>query len=237
MKTLSIILLFSSIIYSQEYPSWYLTNPDNNTNYYCGFVETEFYKDSSFVSAKRNAAQNAAINKSVFYKLNDTYLTVGGIKTWMDTEKEVVFDTLLIQNYFDSFFVVDSFQTNSYTFVIISDIKHNINRNYINAFSIPKPDWVENIPKTDNFRYSVGVSESYFSPIESWENSEENARIEFAKESKIKSRQIQKKLDSEYSDVVNEITEATISNVQVVARWIDNETKLYFTLIKIPLRS
>ena len=237
MKTLLTILLFSSIIYSQEYPSWYLFKPDNNLNYYCGFVETEFYKDSSFFSAKRNAARNAAINKSVFYKLNDTYLTVGGIKTWMDTEKEVVFDTSLIQNYFDSFFIVDSFQTNSYTFVIISETKHSINRFLINTFSIPKPDWVENVPKTDSFRYSVGVSEPYFSPIESWENSEENARIEFAKESKIKSRQIQKKLDLEYSDVVNEITEATILNVQVVARWIDSKTKLYFTLIRIPFKS
>lgn len=235
MKIILIILYLSSILYSQEYPSWFLNKPNNGNKYYCGQVITEYNKDSSFTTALKNAALRAAINYSTTYELEDVYLSVGGQKSWMDTSKDIVFDTSLVQFYFNSLCVVDSFQTKSFTYVLASETKHKLKGQFVNIKYIPQPAWVENIPRSNNYRYSVGISESYYYVTDSWENSEENARIELAKESKIKSRQVQKKLDSQYSDIVNEITEAKISNVEIISRWMDTNTKLHYTLVRIPI--
>ena len=73
MKIILTILYLSSIIYSQEYPSWFLNKPNNENKYYCGTVVTEYDKDSSFISALKNAALKAAINKSTTYELADWF--------------------------------------------------------------------------------------------------------------------------------------------------------------------
>jgi hypothetical protein len=156
----------------------------------------------------KNAALNAAINKSSTYKLDNIYSSTSNQRSWMYTSKEIVFDTTLVQFYFNSLSIVDSFQTNSLTFVLASETKHRLNGKFVNINSIQQPTWVENIPRSNIYKYSVGISEAYYSDTESWENSEENARIELAKGNKIKSRQLQKKLDSQYTDIVNEIVEA-----------------------------
>lgn len=220
--------------YSQKYPSWFLNRPETNGNYFCGMVENEYDLDSSFVSAAKDASIRAAISKHSTLILEDVFHSAGGQNSWMETTKIIKFDTLLAQTYFDSYSVIDSFQTNKFTFSLISSRNSYINGFLIDVGDISQPHWVENIPKNNEFNYSVGVSESYYYITESWKNAEENGRIDLAHELFSKSRQIQKKLDYDYTDIVEEIVETTLDNVEVVARWVDNATRLHYVLLRIP---
>lgn len=230
------MLFINIIVFSQEYPSWFLNKPKNEYKYYCGMVRTEYHKDLSFTSALKNAALNATINKSISYKLDNIYMSVAGEKSWVDTQGKAQIDTSLVQYYYNSLFLADSFQTNLFTFVLASETNHKFKCQSINIASVPQPEWVENIPRSNNYRYSVGISESYYHDTESWENAVENARIELAKESRIKSRQIQKKLDSQYTDIVRETTTTIVSEVEIISRWIDTKTKLHYVLIRSQLK-
>jgi hypothetical protein len=233
-KTFIVFLSLTSMLYSQQYPSWFVDKLMITSNYTCGMVENGYHKDSSFVSAKKNAVLRAVINENSSYILEDIYQSVAGQKAWMDTERTIIYDTSKIENYFKSYFVADSFQTNKFTFVIISRNSNSISGRLIEVQDISQPEWVENIPKSKEYLYSVGVSESYYHKAESWENAEENGRIALAQEISSTSKQIQKKLNSEYSDIVHEIVKAKLYNLEIVSRWVARSTKLHYVLIRMP---
>ena len=240
-RTLIVFFLFIGGVLAQNSPKWFFKPDSLNISTYCGIIETGYYKDSSFKTAFNKACKKAAIYSGLKIKLSQSFLSAIDKKYWTEFSKEIQYDTSLVSYFQNNYSVIDSFQTNKFTIVLISQSKTNSfakdTLKAINNFQVP--EWIKSLPKSGQYFYAIGQSMQYYHEVSSWDAAENSAVAELARNKflKISSELIKEK--SRYADSIvdlqTEEVETILDKIEIVERWIDRRNKIFYVLARAPI--
>lgn len=242
IKTVVYYLLFFVILgfggtYGQTFPLWFLEQGKINCkNISVGFSLHSYFKDTTAIeNATLQAYIQAAKRKGVEMVINQSvWTTVRGPMLW---RKDVIttYDTLLLQSVSSSLTVLDTSIKGDLVLVLVGSNCGNL-KNYkkrINITTYPKPKWISNIPSSDEYIYSVGYAPQYLYSSSSWDEAQNAALLELAKDRHLYIASLQKKTNNEYESQSSENIKVKLSNFEVTARWFDKRNKLYFVLMRM----
>jgi len=227
-------------LYAQSFPNWFYKPGNIPVNSYCGIVETDYHPESSFKAAFTKACIKAALYSGLKIKINQSFISAVDKNYWTNFDKEVQYDTSLVSYFENNYSVVDSFQTDKLTVVLISNSKYSLDTNLtsLSANTSVTPIWINSIPKSDQYYYAFGQAIQYYHDVSSWEEAENSAIVELAKEKIIKINSELTKEKSNYSDSIvdfqKEEVETTLRKIEIIERWIDKENKIFNVLARMP---
>lgn len=238
MRVLIVLLFFASQLnYSQQYPEWFIHQKKINCEgAVVGYAQRSYYGDTA---AFQNAVLNAAENYIRFSKVQisgdqNFWLTALG-NTWLGSRYSETFDTISALQIKNRLSIVDSFKSNNLLIVLFSSIKCDLKDKIKIKIKIETehpPGWLNSIPNDNEYLYSVGSSEQYYYKENSWLNAERAARLNLARNFLIQIKSLQKTSTSESQVVTSEATSVKLRNIEVVSRWIDEQKKVYYVLIR-----
>jgi LPP20 lipoprotein len=239
MKKIILFFLFCiGELCSQSLPNWFFKPAGIDSLSYCGIVETDYHRVSSFRAAFEKACKKAALYSGLEIKMNQSFISAIDKKYWTDFDSAVEFDTTLIPYFEKKFSVVDSFQTDEITVVLISGAKQHYDTTQLSGITADIPRWIDTIPKSGQYYYAVGQSIQYFHAVSSWDAAENSAVAELAREKYLKISSGLAKEKGNYSDSIAELqkeeVEASLKGIEIAERWIDKRNKIFYVLARMP---
>ena len=97
---------------------------------------------------------------------------------------------------------------------------------------VKKPDWVERTPQTPHYHYAIGASPLYFYEASCWRKAEEIAFRNLGRTVLVDIMAMQKQAQ-QGQEIRDEQIEITLHNVQIVARYVDPDTRIHYVLMRM----
>jgi hypothetical protein len=226
------MLVGKGICFSQ-YPAWFFQQGDLPCQTAVGFADPSIYRDSAIADGARNGAE-------AYARLKQTNLTGGQAfwatevgTYWMGSSFREEFDTSLIVSG-RKLNVLDSFVSKNIVIVLLGD--GSCTKEAIRAMRTvrkpKKPEWVESLPPSREYYYSVGSAPEYYFEKSSWAEAERLARRNLGRAvvSDVKAMQ---KMGEQAQEIRDEQLQVTLRNIQIAARWKDPQTALYHVLARM----
>lgn len=103
------------------------------------------------------------------------------------------------------------------------------------------PEWINVVPQKKGFFYAVGRAPRYLVPSESQKEAEKIARANLARRlgSEISALVLDclGKFGGDIQMITKEVSEVSLSGVEIVARWEDPQKGVHYALARMPIRS
>lgn len=231
-----IFVLFKSTVFAQDYPYWFLHQGKLDCqSSVVGYAKPAEYQASSAAQAHQNAFENISlINTMVSGKQGFHTTEIGAF--WLGSDINAQGDTVK-SNYLSlQYTAVDTFFSDHLVCVVImkdGKIKDQHKRR-IPCAAQQKPTWVTTLPKKEDMLFALGAAPSYYYEISSWQEAENNARLNLARSVQVKIQSLEKEY-LQYQRIDSETVSTSLSDVSVAARYRDFETNLYYVLLQMPI--
>ena len=239
-----LLLLFVALFYQTSrkplpeniYPAWFFDPPAGRSASTVGYSDVRAYVDSAVAAATREAAVNFVRNREVriageqgLATLAAGTLNVGStIKEYYNEDEAGSLAAKLK--------VIDFFQRGGAVTLLASmdSVAGNTNMKRIDATRAPKPSWTTLIPEKTGYLYDSGLCPAYYNENNSWREAERRGRINLALTLSTKVKYMGKKVDNSYfREFQVEETNATLRNVEIVARWKDVKNQVCYVLVRM----
>ncbi|HHE39930.1 MAG TPA: hypothetical protein ENL10_00315 [Candidatus Cloacimonetes bacterium] len=212
-----------------KYPKWFIT-PQNAV---IGYGPVYYIKESGAREATKSAVDN-------FVKLSHCYVL--GTQTYIQSIKglDLVYDSLFIhvedspadektlQKYFAH---ADTFATKDMIIVIYS-------RSSLDALKelllfTENCQWVDTPPQDEEYVYAIGSCSQIFNEHKAWYSAENNAILNLARKISMNNAVEVLVNDNKLMSKFNENVNVELNNIEVVERWKDPKTNVYYVLIRM----
>ncbi len=213
------------------YPVWFVRSPIQDGNLIAvGYSQEFIRKQSSAKMASSDACQRLAkCSKVTIHGKHAIENTVLGrswrgqiIKEWRNgvSPAEGLHNCVKLDTAFVDGMVI-----------VLASLK----RIEIDTTRVPithKRSWVDSLPQSDDYIYAVGVAPKYFRQTASWIEAERAAKLELAYIQKSRVLGLSRKESSALGDVTVQEFESTLFDVQIVERYIDEDSGTYYVLAR-----
>ncbi|MDD5764825.1 MAG: hypothetical protein PHW79_01050 [Candidatus Marinimicrobia bacterium] len=235
-----LLLVFLTEISSQTIiPSWFKKLPDAPTGAmyavgYCGKYQNENSAKKKAVDVALNtlAKQKSIHLKFYIEEIND------GRMSLMNPIFQLIYEKDIFDEIRDNYSVVDSSITTDGYFVLIASpkTKKNVTSDDVN-WGLP-PDWVQNTPKSEKWRYGIGIAAKYSNWTKAWRDTDEYARFDLGKNTSINTESIIviRKTDrtGSHSKIMRQDYDMYFKDSIIVERYYDAKTNSYYSLCRAP---
>jgi len=233
------LLFFSTVIFSQHYPYWFIyPGKVGCDEYEVGYSTTGYYEDSSKVVAFKNGCVNHARNAYLKIEGGQGFWETENGTYWMGEKISESFDTASIQIYKEKLKLVSTFSNDEITLALLcsSDFELLPHQNQIlDLNDLKTPNWLDKLPSSTGYMYAIAMTPKYYYETSSWLEAERQARINLARQISVKIKSEQKVNISEGQEIRDEEFSVVLRNVSVVERWIDTKRNIFYVLIKMPI--
>ena len=238
---ISLIFFWASPFHlsGQVMPNWF--NEPYLEDHVVGVGISERFREagkSSFIAKTRAKEQ---IYMQLGTKIVSGFADVSnGVRSLTSSFDRISIDSSLIEIVDDKSYVIDSLDTES-NFIVMMAMRfnhpskidvilkgHPLNRE-------EKPKWITTPPVKKGFIYGVGYGPSFKDMHNSWKRSFEEALKEIAgqKISTISSMEKHTTKNFSYQTTwIEESLDTDIRNSFILARWLDDKKKIYYTLVE-----
>ena len=228
--------LLNVIVLGQEYPAWFLHPGSIAVKTYVGYSNPTYIIDSAVSKAYLDGKKNSIIQSGFRVKGGQGFWSTEGGNYWMGDDYEELYDTGAVSKI--SLAIIDTFFKDRVTMLLLAN-ENQIppagikNRERLSENTIP--EWTNKIPETSGFIYSVGLSPKYYYEKSSWQEAEKSARINLAKQKRIKIMSLQKSTRDYAEEIKNTEIDITLSNIDILERWIDLKKGIFYVLMRAPV--
>lgn len=236
-KIFFILTLASATVYPQQYPHWFLYQSEVSCKPTIVSIvgASTFYRDSAIAQGFRTGCDLLAKYSNVEIAGGQGFIATESGTFAMGADYAERYDSSLSQHFAASLKVLDTYTDKQKTIVLAGDPSCSLLPSFtekIAVENITQPQWVEELPKSREYNFGVGLSQEYFTEISSWQTAERNAFLSLARSMQIKLQGLQKRNQFEHSDVRNEDLDVRLQNVEIVARWRDTKRKIFYVLAR-----
>lgn len=233
------VLLRAQPCFSQEYPYWFLFEEDLGCGKSAvGIATPSAYRDSAAALSFRQACD-------AFVRLSEVRLSGGqgfwateGGTYWMGADFSEEYDTSRAQEIIGSLVALDTVATEGGVFVLVGRAGCSLAGMKGKTLSLvdrPAPSWVQRLPSEKGYHVAVGMAPQYFYETSSWADAERAARRNLARVAYVSYKSMQKVTTTEGQEVRQEELSVTLRDCQVVARWRDLKSGVFYVLMKMPV--
>ncbi|MBM4165498.1 MAG: hypothetical protein FJ218_01000 [Ignavibacteria bacterium] len=243
LRTLLVLLLFNSVLFSQEpfeYPLWFL-EPERVAcpSISVGFATLSHYQHNSVLAAKKNAIENSVRLKQFSVSGGEAFFKMEHGTMFQGNNFLESFDSSLLLRNSPSLIVLDSSFTENCAVVLVGDSSCKEFEHFktlINVSDSRAPDWTSALPKEKNVVYQVGVEQDNYYELSSWIEAERDARWKLARSlATLKLQSITKSTAQSGQEIQNQEFSVVVSNAEITKRWRDTNNNIYYVLIRCPL--
>jgi hypothetical protein len=233
--TIVFLLFFTEALNGQSFPRWFLKQGDVHCHDNAvGYANLSYYPDSSVKSAIRNACESLKRQNENSVEGNQSFweTEIGTYAMYFDIVE--MYDSTVSEK--DEVSLLDTLFTDNMVAVIISLSKCAIDplmKERWDVIDVSPPSWVDTPPAGEDSWFAVGLAPKYFYQASSWQEAERMARLNLARQVRLKVKGLQK-FDNEGQELRNEHLSATIRNQEIVERWYDIKSGMFYVLAKCP---
>lgn len=241
MRSFILLFLFVLTAEAQLYPRWFLQQDQVHCrrNVVAVMKAPSLYADSAIALAFRTGCDLLAKYTNVNIKGGQAFWTTEAGVHSMGAQYTEVYDIELGDFFQSKLKVIDSFYDTKKTIVLTGDsascLLDESLRERVNIASVPRPQWVEELPSEQKALFGVGTSEEYYYESSSWQRAEHNAVMALARSTRSSLVSMQKRNSIESQDLFNEDVDVDLQNVRIVARWRDVKNKVFYVLARTSL--
>lgn len=219
-------------------PGWFWNQPGN-----CGMTAIGLSRHSTmYPENARKVAHEKAVN--AYLRQVESHHTGGEAfsvtergAVWLGDDIREVYDTTRFEDLMENLAVLDYQVSGNLAMVLVgsdncSDETERRMRQYP---LVHRPAWVDNLPSSTGYIYAVGLSESYYYSVSSWDQAEIMARRNLS--ASIQS-QVQGLLEHQTGishEIIYSNMAVTLRNAVVQSRYYDPVTRLYYVLARMPV--
>jgi len=219
----------------RQYPQWFLYPELSSSELVCGTSTPGFYLDSSASQAYKTALFNALRYDEAEISGKDAFWATEAGVYWITTDFQDIIDSSSISYYQNQFSPVDTFYSNTLVAVAISKnsaLTDQLKQRIPSAKHMP--EWVEAPPKIPGYIYAMGSSPSYYYEKSSWDNAIKQVRKQLAVSLSVQIQALQKRSEYEGQEQRQRILSVFLRDFQILRRWIDPDTNIFYVLGRIP---
>lgn len=235
---LALIALFADqAAWGQVYPNWFLSQGLTKcTGTTIGYANSSFYADSAVAHAIRNAYENYSRNRITRIVGGQVFWSTEAGTFWMGADFREDFDTTAMKSAPSFVSLLDTYANANIVMVLLGDTTCRIDEVERTRLPLLKahPEWSDTPPKDEKYCYAVGVAPQYYYETSSWIEAERIARRNLARTLTVSVRSLQKSTAREGQEIRQEQLEVTLRNIEVMARWIDTNKKIFYVLSRTP---
>lgn len=241
MKQSILLFLFVLTAEAQLYPRWFLQQDQAKCRRKVVSVmkAPSLYADSAVALAFRTSCDLLAKYTNVNIKGGQAFWTTEAGVHSMGASYTESYDVELGDFFQSKLKVIDAFYDSKKTIVLVGDSAScaldDMIKERVRMESIPRPQWVEDLPSEQKALFGVGTSEEYYYESSSWQRAEHNAVMALARSTRSSLVSMQKRNSIESQDLFNEDVDVDLQNVQIVARWRDVKNKVFYVLARTSL--
>jgi len=221
----------------RSYPRWFLQQSKTGCpDLVVGYSRSFKNRDSSVDYAFRNGCVNYIRQKHTFISGGQAFWDTEIGAFWLGSDIEETFDTARVEPAMEHLKVVDTFYSDHMTAVLLSPSECRISSTMKSRQGLSgkkTPSWVSRLPKDGRYEYALGVAQSYYYEPSSWLEAERSARKSLAGALFSIVRSLEKQAE-QYSAVVDESLSVHLANIEVVERWRETGSGIYYVLIRMP---
>lgn len=216
---------------------WFIDQVDINCRGLAvGYARRSYYEDTTAVkNAILNAADNYVklLNNTITGDQNFWSTAIGN--AWMGSSYKEIYDSFYVGKVSESLNIIDIYKLDDYLILLASKDECEISdaeKVLVSGSVNPKPGWIKNLPVDDIYNYAIGSSEVYHYAESSWLNAERNARLTLARTLNSSIKAVQLFSSNENQAIINESLDLKLQDLEIVNRWIDSTSNIFYVLIR-----
>jgi len=211
-----------------NYPKWFVNPPLSAENLFSVGYSNNYYKNkTSYGVARESAKGQIEVYFSSIYKLKKDIVEVNWGELVDQEASNIETAHQMIELY-----VIDSTLTQNMALTLVSAYPYsNLKVSPMIKFSNHPPVWINEVPKSKSFIYSMGTAPIYVNESKSWLEAEKNARFELATNVIYEIQSLTKSYNGNKTTVTRIKSEVKMDRVEITARW--RNTNDCYVLIRV----
>jgi len=244
MKKLSIIILISATILFGKVPSWFIETPSTPSGVYLevGYTDNFYNRDLARQVAVFRAVTNMAKQKQLNLLFHSSSISDGrfvlGKPRFEEIYEESIFNEIM-----ENYMIVDSIFTGKQCFYLVqypATSKPVKVTNDLVGWGT-KPNWIDTLPNNSKYVFGIGATANYVYFARGWKDTDSYARFDAGKNIFISVDNWLQDSRSNNSERTNtqssQFYDIYIYNCNVVKRWYDKQTDMFYSLCRLPRNS
>lgn len=157
---------------------------------------------------------------------------------WLGDDIREVYDSTRFEDLMENLMVLDYQVSGNLTMVLVGsdNCADETERRMVQYPLMHRPSWLDNLPSEPGYIHAIGLSESYYYSVSSWDQAEIMARRNLS--ASIQS-QVSGMLELQTGDsheIIYSNMAVTLRNAVVQSRYYDPVSRLYYVIVRMPVR-
>ncbi len=214
-----------------NYPYWFVY-PKDKHQLVTGYSGKYYYISTSIENAKKDALKNFSKFSECIIQGKQIYIYTSSGCSLTDDSLFINIEEKELKDFVKEFTFIDTFICND--FIALGYSTKQFSPEEKRRVKMRKNcHWKSEIPSSNNYLYSVGMSDGFFNEKRSWNQAENNAILNLARSISLKNKVTELRANGIQMGKIEQEVSIFLRNIQLVERWKDEDNNLFYVLIRI----